>query len=217
MAIPCSASCLPSVTHSCWHFFRKQGTERHRMQVCVLECIRYYAAFFVGDGLLVSHAIVQEKWSGDRAVSQLLLRLLQPKLVRTSGQTGGRGCWMDRRMRGDWRWRCVNMKEQKASVGIWRVIRLKFKARTNWTTQKHIKILTVCYIFVLFCAVLYPLGFEHCRLHACWTTVYGALLGGILDQCHCSAFRFASPRHCWADQWCLQFEKTWPGLSYACL
>ena len=34
-------------------------------------------------------------------------------------------------------------------------------------------------MFVLPCAVLYPLGFEHCRLHACWTTVYGALLGGI--------------------------------------
>ena len=85
MAIPCSASCLPSVTHFCWH----------RMQVCVLECIGYYAAFFVGDDLLVSHAIVQKKWSGDRAVSQLLLRLLQPKLVWTSGQTGEAAGWRE--------------------------------------------------------------------------------------------------------------------------
>ena len=61
-------------------------------------CSFLMLVFVVDDGLLMSHEVVQAKWSGDRAVSQLLLRLLQPKLVWTSGQTrctsDGRGCWM---------------------------------------------------------------------------------------------------------------------------
>ena len=72
--------------------------------MCTLYSLLMFV-FVVGDGLLMSHAVVQAKWSGDRAVSQLLLRLLQPKLVWTSGQTrstsDGQGCWMERRMRGE--------------------------------------------------------------------------------------------------------------------
>lgn len=64
------------------------------MQVCVLDIM---PIFFVGDDLLVSHATVKEEWSGDRAVSQLLLRLLQPKLVWTSGQTGEAAGWREGR------------------------------------------------------------------------------------------------------------------------
>ncbi len=75
-------------------------------------------------------------------------------------------------------WRCVNMEE-------WFDLNLK-----PGPIELHINNILILkphwfsvFLPVFFlsgtCAVLYPLGFQHCRLHARWTTVYGALLGGI--------------------------------------
>lgn len=134
-------------------------------------------------------------------------------------RANGRGCWMERRMRGEDNGFVALCQHERAKSISW-----DLKSDSTWIQSQD--------------QLNYPKTYKnpHCLLYVCsplrsplpswiWALPVARVLDHSLwsvarwhlDQCHCSAFRFANPRHCWADQWCLQFEKTWPGLSYAFL